>query len=162
MQCCRRGLRQLCIWKMFRSMLAAYAILVLCNNVVPEAPSNIAPEKIQAIQAMSFEQRLVTLFTYVYIRSFTSKKNIAKVMLSLLWKSAETKAETAARYSTQQPVKSLVGRYLKKVKLSVSHAMLPMVVLSYHAILSHGFRKVSGPRLLKPLTLNWLAINAIG
>ena len=68
-------------------MLAAYAILVLCI-VVPEAPSNIAPEKIQAIQAMSFEQRLVTLFTYVYIRSFTSKKNIAKVMLSLLWKSA--------------------------------------------------------------------------
>ena len=35
-------------------MLAAYAILVL-GNVVPKAPSNIAPDKIQAIQAMSFE-----------------------------------------------------------------------------------------------------------
>ena len=54
-------------------MLMAYAILVLCN-VVPEAPSNIAHEKIQVIQAMLFEQHLVTLFTDVYIRSFTSKK----------------------------------------------------------------------------------------
>ena len=35
-------------------MLAAYAILVLCN-VVPEAPNNIAQDKTQAIQAMSFE-----------------------------------------------------------------------------------------------------------
>ena len=51
-------------------MLMAYAILVLCN-VVPEAPSNISQEKIQAIQGISFEQHLVTLFTYVYIRSFT-------------------------------------------------------------------------------------------
>ena len=56
-------------------MLAAYAIFVLWN-VVPEAPSNIAQEKIQAIQAMSFKQQLVTVFTYVYIRSFTSKKKI--------------------------------------------------------------------------------------
>ena len=51
----------------------AYAILVLCN-VAPEAPSNIAQKKIQVIQAMLFEQHLVTLFTDVYIRSFTSKK----------------------------------------------------------------------------------------
>ena len=43
-------------------MLAAYVILVLCN-VVPEAPSNIAQEKIQAIQAMLFEQHLFILFT---------------------------------------------------------------------------------------------------
>ena len=43
-------------------MLAAHAILVLCN-VVPEAPSNIAQEKNQAIQTMLFEQDLVTLFT---------------------------------------------------------------------------------------------------
>ena len=54
-------------------MLAVYAIFALWN-VVPEAPSNIAQEKIQAIQAMSFKQQLVTVFTYVYIRSFTSKK----------------------------------------------------------------------------------------
>ena len=40
-------------------MLAAYVILVLCN-VVPEAPSNIAQEK---IQAMLFEQHLLILFT---------------------------------------------------------------------------------------------------
>ena len=61
-------------------MLAAYAILVLCN-VLHEAASNIAQE-IQAIQATSFEQHLVTVFTYVYISSVTSKKH--KVMLSLL------------------------------------------------------------------------------
>ena len=75
MQCFPRGSRQLCVRKMFHSMLTAYAILVLCN-VVPEAPRNISQEKIQAIQGMSFEQPLVTLFTYVYIRSFKSKKNI--------------------------------------------------------------------------------------
>ena len=34
-------------------MLAAYAIFVLCD-VVQEAPSNIAQEKTQSIQAMSF------------------------------------------------------------------------------------------------------------
>ena len=37
-------------------MLAAYAILVLCN-IIPEAPSNIEQNKIQAIQAMSVESR---------------------------------------------------------------------------------------------------------
>ena len=62
-------------------MLVAYAILVLCNAVPEEAPSNTAQEKIQAIQAMLSEQHLVALLTYVYIRSWTSK-NI--VMLSLL------------------------------------------------------------------------------
>ena len=31
MQCCPRGSKQLCISKMFHSMLTAYAILVLCN-----------------------------------------------------------------------------------------------------------------------------------
>ena len=35
-------------------------------------------------------------------------------MLSLLLKSAETNAETAAWHSTQKPVKILVGHYLKK------------------------------------------------
>ena len=79
-------------------MLPTYAILVLCN-VVPEAPSNIAQEKIQAIQAMSFEQHLVTLFTYVYI-SGPSRQKKYKDMLSLLWKLAETNAETASQHSS--------------------------------------------------------------
>ena len=91
-------------------MLAAYAILVLCN-VLHEAASNIAQE-IQAIQATSFEQHLVTVFTYVYISSVTSKKH--KVMLSLLSKYPETNNEIAPRYSTQQPVKLFVRHYLKK------------------------------------------------
>ena len=73
MQCCPRGSRQLCIKKMFHSMLTAYEILVLCN-VVPEAPSNISQEKNQAIQGMLFKQHLVMFFIYVYIRSFMSKK----------------------------------------------------------------------------------------
>ena len=69
--------------------VSSYAILVVWNDF-PEAPSNIMKEKVQVIQAMSSEQHLVTLFAYVYIKSFTSKKH--KVILSLLWKSAETKA----------------------------------------------------------------------
>ena len=94
-------------------MLGAYAILVLCN-VAPEPLSNIAQEKILAIQAMSFEQHLFdrSLYIYAYIRSFTSKK--CKIMLSLLWKSTETNAEKAAWHSTQQPVKSLVVHFLEK------------------------------------------------
>ena len=43
-QCCPRDSRQLWIRKMFHSMLAAYAILVLCS-VVLEAWNNIAEEK---------------------------------------------------------------------------------------------------------------------
>ena len=35
-------------------------------------------------------------------------------MLSSLLKSVETNAETAARHSTQKPVKVLVEHYLKK------------------------------------------------
>ena len=38
----------------------------------------------------------------------------------------------------------------KEIKLSASHAD----VAETHAVLSRGFRKVSGPRLHKPLTLN--------
>ena len=76
MQCCPRGSRQLCIKKIFRSMLGAYAILVLCN-VVPEAPSNIAQEKIQAIQAMSFEQHLFGHSLYICLYQVLHvKKNI--------------------------------------------------------------------------------------
>ena len=99
---------------MFHSMLVAYAILILCN-VVTEALSNIAQEKIQhctAMQAMSSEQHLVTLFAYVYITSFKSKKY--EIIPSLLQKLAETKAETGAQNSTQQPVKPFVRSCLKK------------------------------------------------
>ena len=81
------------------------------SYAMSHAPSIIAREKLQAIQAISFEQHMVTLFTYVYIRSFLSKKY--KVMLSLPWKFTETNAETVAWYSTQQPVKLLVRCYLK-------------------------------------------------
>ena len=84
---------------MFHSMLIAYAILALCSVVPPEAPSNISQEKIQAIQGMSFAQHLVMLFTYIYIKSSTSKKYVKL---------------SAARYSTQQLVKLLVRHYLKK------------------------------------------------
>ena len=56
-------------------MLAAYAILVLCN-VVAEAVSNIAQEKFRQLR-----QHLVTLFTYVYMRSFMSKN----IKLSFLY-----------------------------------------------------------------------------
>ena len=52
---------------MFHSVLAVW-------NDFPEAPSNIMKEKVQVIQAMSSEQHLFTLFAYVYIKSFTSKK----------------------------------------------------------------------------------------
>ena len=55
--------------------------------------------KIQAIQGMSFAQHLVMLFTYIYIKSSTSKKYVKL---------------SAARYSTQQLVKLLVRHYLKK------------------------------------------------
>ena len=61
---------------------------------------------------MSSEQHLVTLSPYAYIRSFTSKKY--KIIFPLLWQLAETKAETAAGHSTQQPVKFLFGRHLNK------------------------------------------------
>ena len=95
MQYCPRGSRQLCIRKIFHSMLTAYAILVLCN-VVPEAPSNISQEKNQAIQGMLFEQHLIML--YMYISGSSRQKNIKL---------------SAARHSTQQPVKLLVRHYLK-------------------------------------------------
>ena len=126
MQCCPRGSRQLCIRKMFHSILTAYAILVLCN-VVTEAPSNISQQNIQTIEGMSFEQYLVTLFIYLNIRSFTSKKH--KVISSSTFYQA-----TGQTFS----------RTLSK-KDNVAETC---------AILTRGFRKVSGPRLHKQLTLN--------
>ena len=117
MQCCPRGSRQLCIRKMFHPILTAYAILVLCN-VVPETPSNISQENIQIIQGMSFEQHLVTLFTYVNIRSFTSK--IYTVISSSTFYPAT--GQTFSRTLS------------KKVKLSASHAMLPKPMQSCPAV----------------------------
>ena len=80
--------------------IVPFSVNGLCNLGPMQccrAPTNIPQEKIQAIQGMSFEQHLV--FTYVYIRSLTSKKYVKL---------------SAARHSTQQPVKLLVGHYLKK------------------------------------------------
>ena len=111
-------------------MLTAYAILVLCN-VVSEAPSNISLKKIQAIQGISFEQHLGTLFTYVYIWSFTSKKIYIKL--------------SAARQFAQL----LVRHYLKSKTFSQ-----PCNIVKTHAILTRIFRKVLGPRLQKQLLLN--------
>ena len=54
-----------------------------------------------------------SLSLHMYISGPSHQKTV-KVMPSLLRKSAETNAETAARHSTQQPVKLLVGHYLKK------------------------------------------------
>ena len=50
----------------------------------------------------------------IYIYIYISGPSCQKVILPLLWKSALTKAEAAARHSTQQPVKLIVGRYLNK------------------------------------------------
>ena len=74
----------------------------------PEAQNNIAQKKVQEIQAMFWEQHLVTVYKYLYIRYFTSKKY--NVILNLV----ETKAEAVALHSTQEPVKSLVRQYLNK------------------------------------------------
>ena len=55
-------------------MLAVYAIFALWN-VVPEAPSNIAQEKIQAIQAMSFNNNW-SLSLHMYISGPSRQKKI--------------------------------------------------------------------------------------
>ena len=108
MQCCPIDSTQLCIRKMFHSMLAAYAILVL-GNVVPEAPSNIAQEKIQAMQAISSEQHLVTLFTYVYMFHIW------------IYQVLHVKKITGQTFSRTLS---------KKVKHSASHAMLAKAMQS--------------------------------
>ena len=113
MQCFPIGSTQLCIRKMFHSLLTTSAILVLCN-VVPEAPNNISQEKIQAIQGMSFEQHLGTLFTYVYIRSFTSKNKQKQVISSSTFFPAT--GQTFSRTLS------------KKVKLSVSRGVFSAVI----------------------------------
>ena len=53
-----------------------------------------------------------SLSLHMYIPGSSRQKNV-KAILSLLRKSAETNAETAARHSTMQPVNLLVGHYLK-------------------------------------------------
>ena len=49
-------------------MLAAYALLALCN-VAPEASSNIAQDKTQAVQAMLFE-----FLVHMYISGLSRQK----------------------------------------------------------------------------------------
>ena len=83
-------------------MLAAYAILVLCN-VVPEAPSNIAQDK---IQAMSFE-----LCLHMYISGLSRQKN--RKLCFLYFENRLKLKLKQQRHSTQEPVKLFVGRYLK-------------------------------------------------
>ena len=83
MQCCPRGSRQLCIKK----------FSVQCQGLMQSWSYVMLSQRLQAIlhrkKFRQFRQcrlnniYLVTLFIYVYIRSFTSKK-IYKVMLSLL------------------------------------------------------------------------------
>ena len=107
-QCCLIDSTQLCIRKTFHSTLAAYAILVLCN-VVPEAPSNIAQDKIQAMQAISTEQYLITLFTYVYMFHI------------YIYQVLHVKKITCQTFSRTLS---------KKVKHSASHAMLAKAMQS--------------------------------
>ena len=133
MQLYPRGSRQLCIRKMFHSILTAYAILVLCN-VVTETPSNISQENIQTIEGMSFEQYLVTSFIYVNIRSFTSKKH--KVISSSTFYQATGQT------------------FIRTLSKKEKHFRQPCNAAETCAILTRGFRKVSGPRLHKQLTLN--------
>ena len=54
-----------------------------------------------------------SLSLHMYI-SGPSRQKKYKDMLSLLWKLAETNAETASQHSSQQPVNLLVEHYFKK------------------------------------------------
>ena len=107
MQYSPRGSRQLCIWKIFHSMLTACAVLVLCN-VVPEDPSNIWHEKIQAIQGIRLNS-IWSRFLQMYI-SGPSRQTKYKVI-----RSSTSYPATGQTFSRTLP---------KKVKLSASHAML--------------------------------------
>ena len=134
--------------KNFRSMLGAYAILVLCN-VVPEAPSNIAQEKIQAIQAMSFEQHLFGHSLYICIYQVLHvKKNIK---LCFLYYENRLKLTLKKQLGIIPSNRSKVQSYTFQKSKTFSQ---PYNVPDIHAILSRGFRKVSRPRLQLLLTLN--------
>ena len=100
----------------------------LCN-AVPEAPlykyrqhCSIAPDYIaqEKIQAMFSEQHLVTplinIHQVLHVKKKKKRKRKGEVIFHLLRKSVNelTRTKTAARHSTQQVVKLLVGRYLKK------------------------------------------------
>ena len=76
MQCCPRGSRHL--QTTLHKKNVPFSVSGLWNlgpmQCCPKGFKQHCQEKIQDIQAMSSEQHLVTLFTYVYVRSFTSKK----------------------------------------------------------------------------------------
>ena len=117
MQCSPRGSRQLFIRKIIHLMLMAYAILIVCN-VVPEAPSSISHEKIQAIQKI----RLNSIWSrslHMYI-SGPSRQTKYKVIRSttLYPASGQTFSRTLS----------------KKIKLSASHAMLRKPMQSCPAV----------------------------
>ena len=95
MQCCPRGSRHL--QTTLHKKNVPFNVSGLWNlgpmQCCPKGFKQHCQEKIQDIQAMSSEQHLATLFTYVYVRSFTSKKIKSYAFFTI---TAETKAETAA------------------------------------------------------------------
>ena len=95
-QCCSRGSRQFFIRKMFHSMLTTYAILVLCN-FVPSSKQNFTGKN-------SGNSGNVVWTTSGHVLSICIYQ-VLHVKKKKLW---------AARHSTQQTVKLLVGHYLKK------------------------------------------------
>ena len=158
MQCCSKGSRQHCIrknplqcslntlgttlhsWKpyaMLPKMLhttlhkenVSFNVSGLCNlgpmQCYCRGCKQHCTGKIQAIEATSGHSLYICIYEVLHVKKY-------KVILSLLWKSAETKAETAARHSTQQLVKLLVGCCLKKYCQACNVA---------------SFCKVSGSRL---------------
>ena len=124
----------------------------LCNlgrmQCCSEAPINIAQKKIQTVQAMLFEQHLVTVFIHVYIRSFTSRKNIK---LCLLYYENELKLTLKQQLGILPSNRSNFQWDIISKSKTFSQ---PCNVAETHAILSHSFCKVSGPRFHKLLTLN--------
>ena len=149
MQCCPRGSRQLWIRKMSHSMLVAYAILGPMQYR-PRGSKQHCKGKNSGISGnVVWTTSGHCLYICSYISGPSYQKN--KVMLSLLWKLTETNAEIAVWHSTLQPIKLFVRHHLKRKTFC---QLCNVSVAETHAMLSQDFRKVSGPRLHKPLTLN--------
>ena len=117
MQCSPRGSRQLCIRKIFHSMLTAYTILVLCN-VVPKDPSNISHEKNQAIQGIRLNS-ICSRFLRMYVSDPTRQTKYKFIRSSTFYPAT---GQTFSRTLS------------KKVKLSASQAMLPKPMQSCPAV----------------------------
>ena len=97
MQCCPRGSRQLCISKMFHSMLTAYAILVLCN-VAPGSKQHFTGKNSgnsgNVVWITSGHALSICIYQVLHV-----KKKRSYQQLDIL---------------PSKTVKLLVGRYLKK------------------------------------------------